>query len=229
MLINTEFDKEYNSHDDKKAVGEQGAATFFSTVSHNLKRHTKIFVDYQLKDQVPLRIRGNSEYFITIKKREKKYPLLLMVYYLPFKLAFKLTRYYIKKYELRKRKIHRKSMRTSVAQYKRNDITLPYVVLRGLATSLKRVCDWFDSFYYFKLSTIVSQEGDLKGVKKKLNINLRDLNYNQQPLYDSTFLSYAYEQKKNEDFKNLDTFTQLTPSIEELEKCNSKFYNKINN
>ena len=152
-----------------------------------------------------------------------------MLYYLPFKLTYKIVRYYIKKYELRKRKINRKSMRTSVAQYKRNDITLPYAVLRGLATSLKRVCDWFDSFYYFKLSTIVSQEGDLKGVKKKLNINLRDLNYNQQPLYDSTFLSYAYEQKKNEDFKNLDTFTQLTPSIEELEKCNSKFYNKINN
>ena len=225
----SEFDKEYNSHDDKKAVGEEGAATFFSTVSHNLKRHTKIFVDYQLKDQVPLRIRGNSEYFITIKKRQKKYPLLLMVYYLPFKLSYKIVRYYIKKYELRKRKINKTSMRTSVAQYKRNDITLPYAVLRGLATTLNRVCDWFDSFYYFKLSTIVSQEGDLKGVKKKLHINVRDLNYNQQPLYDSTFLSYAYEQKKNEEFKNLDTFTQLTPSIEELEKCNSKFYNKINN
>ena len=48
----SEFDKEYNSHDNKKEVGEDGAATFFSTVSHNLKRHTKIFVDYQLKDQV---------------------------------------------------------------------------------------------------------------------------------------------------------------------------------
>lgn len=224
----SEFDKEYNSHDDKKAVGEEGAATFFSTVSHNLKRHTKIFVDYQLKDQVPLRIRGNSEYFITIKERKKKYPILLMVYYLPFKLTYKIVRYYIKKYELRKRKINRKSMRTSVAQYKRNDITLPYAVLRGLATSLKRVCDWFDSFYYFKLSTIVSQEGEIKGKKKKLNINVRDLSYNNQNLYDSTFLSYAYEQKKNTNFKDLPTFTQLTPPIEELDLCNSKFYNKIN-
>ena len=119
-------------------------------------------------------------------------------------------------------------MRTSVAQYKRNDITLPYAVLRGLATSLKRVCDWFDSFYYFKLSTIVSQEGEIKGKKKKLNINVRDLSYNNQNLYDSTFLSYAYEQKKNTNFKDLPTFTQLTPPIEELDLCNSKFYNKIN-
>ena len=98
----SEFDKEYNSHDDKKAVGEDGAHTFFSTVSHNLKRHTKIFVDYQLKDQVPLRIRGNSEYFITIKERKKKYPLILMIYYLPFRLFYKITRCFIKKYEAKK-------------------------------------------------------------------------------------------------------------------------------
>lgn len=62
----SEFDKEYNSHDNKKEVGEDGVATFFSTISHNLKRHVKIFVDYQLKDQVPLRIRGNAEFFIII-------------------------------------------------------------------------------------------------------------------------------------------------------------------
>ena len=225
----SEFDKEYNSHDDKKAVGEEGAATFFSTVSHNLKRHTKIFVDYQLKDQVPLRIRGNSEYFITIKKRKKKYPILLMLYYLPFKVIYKVLRYYIKKYELRKRNISRTSMRKGQACYKRNDMTLPYVMLRSFASSLKRVCDWFDSFYFFTLQTVISQEGDLgKGTKKKLNINIRDLSYNNQALYDSTFLSFAYEQKKNEEFKNLDTFTRLTPPIDELDKCNSKFYNKIN-
>ena len=224
----SEFDKEYNSHDDKKLVGEDGAATFFSTVSHNLKRHAKIFVDYQLKDQVPLRIRGNSEYFITIKKRQKKYPLILMLYYLPFKLIYKILRYYIKKYELKKRRISKRSMRKGQGSYKRNDLTLPYVILRGLANTLKKVCDWFDSFYYFKLSTVISQEGEEKGSKKKLYINIRDLSYNNQNLYDSTFLSYAYEQKKNTEFKDLDTFTQLTPPIDELDKCNSRFYEKIN-
>ena len=69
----------------------------------------------------------------------------------------------------------------------------------------------------------------MKGKKKKLFINIIDLSYNGQNLYDSTFLSFAYEQKKNTEFKDLDTFTQLAPPIEELEKCNSKFYNKINN
>ena len=65
-------------------------------------------------------------------------------------------------------------MRKGQASYKRNDLTLPYVILHSLASSLKRVCDWFNSFYYFQLSTLVSQEGDVKGVIKKLCIDLRD-------------------------------------------------------
>lgn len=224
----SEFDKEYNSHDNKKEVGEDGAATFFSTISHNLKRHVKIFVDYQLKDQVPLRIRGNAEYFITIKKRDKKYPILLYLYYLPFKLIYKLLRSLIKRYELKKKQISKHSNRISKGTYKRNDITLIYAILRNLSHLFKSICDWFDSFYYFKLTTILSQEGEEKGIQKKLCINIRDLTYNNQKLYDSTFLSYAYEQKKNKAFKDLDTFTSLTPSIEELEKCNSRFYSQIN-
>ncbi len=225
----SEFDKEYNSHDNKKEVGEDGAATFFSTISHDLKRHVKLFVDYQLKDQVPLRIRGNAEYFITIKKRDKKYPILLYLYYLPFKLIYKFLRSLIKRYELKKKPISKHSTRISKGTYKRNDITLIYAMLRNLSHLFKRICGWFDSFYYFKLTTIISQEGEDKGVTKKLCINIRDLTHNNHNLYDSTFLSYAYEQKKNKAFKDLDTFTSLTPSIEELEKCNSRFYDKINN
>ena len=151
-----------------------------------------------------------------------------MLYYLPFKLIYKILRHYIKKYELKKSRISKRSMRKGQASYKRNDLTLPYVILRGLANTLKKVCDWFDSFYYFKLSTVISQEGEEKGSKKKFYINIRDLSYNNQNLYDSTFLSFAYEQKKNTEFKDLDTFTQLTPPIDELDKCNSRFYEKIN-
>lgn len=225
----SEFDKEYNSHDNKKEVGEDGAATFFSTVSHDLKRHAKIFVDYQLKDQVPLRIRGNSEYFITIKKRTKKYPLILGLYYLPFRILDKIVRYYLKTYETKKKTISRNSNRKGKATYKRNDLTLIYLILRKLGYTLSKIKLFFDNYYYFKLDTLISQEGDdTKGKKKVLAINIRDLSFNKHSLYDSTFLSYAYMQKKNLEFKDLETFTSLTPSIEELNKCNSRFYNKIN-
>lgn len=96
-------------------------------------------------------------------------------------------------------------------------------------TTLTKICEKFEYYRYFKLTTTISQEGDEKGKVKHININLCDLSINNQRLYDSTFLSYAYEQKKNKAFKDIESFTQLTPPIEELNKCNSKFYNKINN
>ena len=225
----SEIDKEYNSHDNMKEVGEDGAHTFFSTVSHDLKRHAKIYCDYQLKDQVPLRIRGNAEYFINIKQRKTKMPFILTMYYLPFKGLKTLIEKLIKAYELKKHRINKKTERTSLGEYKRNNINLCYIILRNLNTTLTKICSFFEYYRYFKLTTFISQEGDEKGKKKTININLCDLSINNLKLYDSTFLSYAYEQKKNMEFKDIDRFTKLTPFIEELNKCNSKFYNKINN
>ena len=219
----SEFDKEYNSHDDKKAVGEDGVHVFFSTVSHELKRHVKIFVDYQLKDQVPLRIRGNAEYFITIKKREKKMPTLLSLYYFPFKLLKKIIYFYIEKYEKKKTTINKRTTRKALPRYKRNDLTLPYVMLRDFGKTIKKICDWFESFSYFKLKVILSQEDDLKGIKKNLFINIRDLEFNGEPLYDTAFLSYAYETKCEHNFRNLQTYQGLQPTPEELALQESNF------
>ena len=219
----SEFDKEYNSHDDKKLVGEDGVHVFFSTVSHELKRHVKVFVDYQLKDQVPLRIRGNAEYFLTIKKREKKIPILLAVYYLPFKLTKKIVCSFIEKYEKRRRSVTKKSLRKGLPCYKRNDLTLPYVILRSLGHTLSKICNWFETFSYFKLKTLLSQEDSLTGIKKNLFINIRDLKFNDSPLYDTTFLSYAYEAKCTHDFRNLRRYQGLQPTPEELKLQGSKF------
>lgn len=224
----SEIDKEYNSHDNMKDVGEDGAHTFFSTVSHDLKRHCKIFCDYQLKDQVPLRLRGNAEYFINVKKRKEKMPLILALYYLPFKGLRKLIDKLIRLYELRKEKVNKKSERIDKGIYKRNNINLCYILLRNLYTTITKICKWFESFKFFRLSTIISQEGEDKGKPKKININLCDLSIENQRLYDSTFLSYAYQEKKNMDYKDIESFTSLTPTIDELDKCNSRFYNKIN-
>ena len=63
---------------------------------------------------------------------------------------------------------------------------------------------------------------------KPTSLNIVSPNSNGFEIYDSTFLSYSYEEKKNKEFKDIDTFTKLAPSKEELAKCNSRFYNKIN-
>lgn len=224
----SELDKEYNSHDDKKQVGEDGAATFFSTVSHDLKRKVKIFCDYQLKDQVPLRIRGNSEYIYTISERQKKYPFLLGIYYLPVKLFSKLLRRAITKYEQKKVYITRKTKRKSYARYKRNDYNFIYAIIRDLALLTNKICAFFDKYWFFRIRGYLAMEDGESRTDKSLCINICDLSINNMALYDSTFLSYAYEAKKNKAFCELERFTSLTPSVEELTKCNSRFYNKIN-
>ncbi len=224
----SELDKEYNSHDDMKRVGKDGAATFFSTVSHDLKRHVKVFCDYQLKDQVPLRIRANSEYFFNITERKKKYPFLLGIYYLPIKGLAKLFRKLILKYETKRPTINKRTKRRTLSKYKRNDVSLLYLILRKCAYVVNKICDWFDHYWYFKIKGKLSIQDGEKGMDKTLDINICDLSIENMALYDSTFLSYAYEQKKNKAFKNLEKFTSLTPSIDELTKCNSHFYNKLN-
>lgn len=225
----SEFDKEYNSHDNKKEVGEEGAHIFFSTVSHDLKRNVKLFVDYQLKDQVPLRIRGNAEYFITLKTRKKKYPFLLFIYYLPIKLLNQLILRLISKYEKKKKKLSRHSSRNALSSFKRNDITLLYAVLRNMSYTLGKIDKWFKQFYYFKIAVIKSNDEGENAKAKDLYINIRDLEYKDKKLYDSTFLSFAYKQKHNFEFKDLDKFTSLTPSIEELKKCHSRAYDSFIN
>ena len=224
----SELDKEYNSHDDKKRVGKDGAATFFSTVSHDLKRHVKIFCDYQLKDQVPLRIRGNSEYFYTIHERKKKYPFLLGLYYLPIKALSNLFRNLISKYETKRPFINKNTKRKTVSTYKRNDQSMLYIILRQLAFTFNKLCDFFDHYWYFRIKGDLSMRDGEVGEKKNICLNICDLSIENMALYDSTFLSYAYEQKKNMAFRDLDKFTSLTPSIDELNKCNSHFYNQLN-
>lgn len=56
-----------------------------------------------------------------------------MIYYLPFIDLNKLTIYFLKKYELKKTKVSKSSLRQCKAKYKRNDITMPYAILRNIA------------------------------------------------------------------------------------------------
>ena len=152
-------------------------------------------------------------------------PILLAVYYLPFKLSKKIVCHFIEKYEKRRRNVTKKSLRKGLPCYKRNDFTLPYVILRQLGYVLSKICNWFETFSYFKLRTILSQEDSINGVKKNLFINIRDLEFKDSPLYDTTFLSYAYEARCTHDFRNLRTYNGLHPTPEELALQESNFLN----
>jgi hypothetical protein len=109
VIAISELDKEYNSHYNKADVGEDGLHLFAGTVSHWMKRHGRVFIDYQQPTQVPLNIRGNAETFFSIKKNKEKYPLILLLYRLPFKLLFSFTKKTIESYTFYSRKITKKS------------------------------------------------------------------------------------------------------------------------
>lgn len=115
-----------------------------------------------------------------------------------------------------------------IAEYKRNDYTLLYAILRKLAYSLNKISDYFDHYWYFRIKGDLSEKDGQKGTNQSICINICDLSIENMALYDSTFLSYAYEQKKNKAFKDLDIFTLLKLSIDELTKCHLRFYNKLN-
>ena len=85
-----------------------------------------------------------------------------------------------------------------------------------------------DHYWYFKMSATIGIKDGEQSDKKTLHLNLCDLEIDGHRLYDSTFLSHAYQEKKNYAFKDLPCFTSLTPSGEELDQCHSRFYDKLN-
>lgn len=69
-LIFPEYDKEFNSHDDKKTVGDDGTFAFFALLSHLLERHGSAWLDGQDKDQGIKRIRGVAGGYYHLEKKK---------------------------------------------------------------------------------------------------------------------------------------------------------------
>ena len=147
---------------------------------------------------------------------------------MPIKALSNLFRNLITKYETKRPFINKNTKRKTVSTYKRNDQSMLYIILRQLAFTFNKLSNFFDHYWYFRIKGDLSMRDGEVGEKKNICLNICDLSIENMALYDSTFLSYAYEQKKNMAFKDLDKFTSLTPSIDELNKCNSHFYNQLN-
>lgn len=225
VIVISELDKEYNSHDNKKEVGEDGVHLFFSTVSHDLERHVKVFADYQLKDQVPLRVRGNAEKIIQVKDSVMRYPFLLGFFKLPFDILYRSLDFVLTRYESYKLFLSKWSTRRSPKIRKRYDYVFLYSVFRFMMFHTIQILSWFDKFYYTKYTAeLLTNDGDNKR-KLKYAINSMDEEWRGQRLYDSTFLSTGYKQRKNTAFKDLPRWSAITPTIEEMQMLNSKFVN----
>ncbi|MCK9224837.1 MAG: hypothetical protein M0R46_16200 [Candidatus Muirbacterium halophilum] len=228
VLLISELDKEYNSHYSKVEVGEDGLHVFMGTSSHWFKRHAKIFADYQIPTQVPLNIRGNSEAFIFINDFKYKMPFLLNLYSIPFRFFYNIFDNLILKYESYKLRLTKDSMRKSKRIRKRYDYTFLYSFFRYGLYYFGKVLSWFDKFSYIKFYCSFTDRDGKALSKFKMNVNTIDEQYQGSRLYDSTFLSKSYEEKKQQStikskWDTIPTWSSLSPSKEELLMVHSRF------
>ncbi|MBI9008444.1 MAG: hypothetical protein JEZ05_00305 [Tenericutes bacterium] len=229
ILALSELDKEYNSHYSKKEVGEDGTHLFFGTASHWMKRNGKVYVDYQQPTQVPLNIRGNAESFIRIKDVKMKYPTMLKLYRLPWKLLYKLLYNVIDLYENFQERLGKWTRRTGKKIRKRYDYNFLYGFFRYSIYFVNKVKKYFDKWNYIVFSVNLEDvEGEV--IKElTLKINNQDEYWNEQRLYDSTFLSKGYDDKykaSKKKWKDLDSWSSVTPKSKELKEIHSRFINK---
>ena len=229
ILCISELDKEYNSHYNTKEVGEDGAHLFFGTVSHWMKRNGKVYIDYQQPTQVPLNIRGNAETFIRINKVNAKYPLILSLYRLPVKCAYKLFYRAIDVYENYQCRLAKWTRRKGKKIRKRYDYTFLYSLFRYGIYFANKAKKWFDKFNY--LEFLVNLEDVDGNVLKelKLKVNSQDEEWLGERLYDSTFLSKGYDdkyKKSEKKWKDLSSWSSITPKSDELKAIHSRFIDK---
>lgn len=215
----SELDKYVNSHDKSKSYYQNGVNAFFSMVSHVLDRHCKIFCDYQLKDQVPLMIRGNAEKQFRIYDNKYKLPLLLIPISFVISLLSNFFNNMSIRYSYRKEKLYKRSNRYKFRQRKRYDYSLFLSIVLHLASFFETLEAYMRSYSYTKMYLQeMENDGEVVG-KVKLNLNEIDSNYQGQRLYNSVCFKSIYDSKRNCRFNELDSWTSLDSSEEELKKC----------
>lgn len=239
VICISELDKEYGSHDemdkDTKKVSRDGLHLFFGTGAHQSDRKGKVFIDYQIATQVPLRIRGNSEMFLWITDSKSKYPFFISIIRLPFLWIFDIVDSIILRYEGFKLKLAKYTRREDKTFRKRYDYTLFYSILRYLDYGLRNVLMWFDHFRFTTFHCDIRDcDGNTTG-KVKYHINAQDESWRGSRLYNSTFLKAAYDKRIREldqdesdkpRWARLRRWTSLDPSEDELKATNSYFINQ---
>lgn len=225
----SEVDKDYNSHYSREEVGEDGLHIHMGVSSHYIKRHGRMYLDYAIASQVPLNVRGAAEMFIYIEESKTGYPFLLGLFRLPFIWIFNLLDSLLTKYESNIFHLAPDTRRRSRKIRKRYDYTGPYSFFRYLIYYVSRVLNWFYKFTYTKMfTTLRDVDNNILG-KMKYNINVQDEIWKGSRLYDSTFLSRSYDDKRSRNYipwSKLERWSSLTPGEEELKQVHSRFINR---
>lgn len=233
ILAITEMDKEFNSHDDKKEVKDEGVAAAFGLISQATDRKVKIFCDYQCKDQLIKRVRANSESFIVLRKIEIKCTSLIKIFKKPFDWFFRFNLKLLKMYEGKKPYVSKNTSRKGLFKYYRNDYTAFYGLLRFNLFVLNKVDNYFSRFYYMVHQGELANNDEMKDSKRFITYtNIRDLSYNNEKVFDSCMFGVVYDDLKeivssDKYLRDIPHWSSISPSLKEYQDIDMRFYNKI--
>lgn len=218
-LIYPEADKEFNSHDDKKTVGDDGTFAWVAVVSHLMDRAGHNAFDAQDGDQLIKRIRGTFGEFYHLESKRVCLPFGLRVVYFFFTLFYnKLITISIKYLGERPKTEKKWTLRRKQIKYKRNNVSLLYAILKYIGQGCYYINNYFLKFEYFKITALRSYHEDMSDAKKiKYCLNVMDFEHNESKIYDSTYFKNFYNQLK----EDLAATTNLKQNLLLLEKWSS--------
>lgn len=242
VIVLPEFDKEFNSHDSKGEVSEDGTSGFFAIFSHISERSGKVFIDYQDRQQAIKRIRAIAMTYIQLEDRKVKMPAMLSLIYYPFLrvqngLLKLINAYLIRSCKTEKRwtvRVH------PLKEYKRNDVTFFYQLLKYITFLFINICSYFEKFRYFRIIGQQANNDEFKDARVfKYNLNVMDfVHEEEQKIYESIQFKRFYSDLRNELYKikgikqsliEIEKWSSIDPAAAEYMKLHQRFYSKIIN
>lgn len=236
-LVIPEFDKEYGSNDTdtKKNASDDGAPAFFAMFSHLVKRNGKIFLDWQDKTQALRRFRAVSGFFAFNKKAKFSYAGFIKIFRKPIEWLYNINCFFMKLYLGSKKSLDKWTVRTDTFNYKRNDVSFIYQLMKYYGHILYRILGYFEHFAYFKVWCQISydDEGSDKHIVKYY-IPLCNMYYKGNKVYESCQFNKFYQDIKDiygidkKGLQNLGYWSSIDPSAEEyVLGVKQRFYTKV--
>lgn len=237
-LIFPEIDKEFNSHDSVREIGDDGTFAFFALVSHLLERTGSVWFDAQDKDQLAKRIRGIAGKYYHLSSKDVKMPIMLSPIYRIVLRGYNRLLKLMLDYLGKRSKTEKKwTVRRGATIYKRNNLSFFYQVMKYIALLLNMIINHLEKFQYFRIQGEVATNDEFKNAKKiKYNLNVMDFEHKGQKIYNSTQFKKFYDDLKTVLWKEkhlkqnlllVEKWTSLDPSILEFAKTGQRNYAKI--
>lgn len=237
-LIFPEYDKEFNSHDDKKTVGDDGTFAFFALLSHLLERHGSAWLDGQDKDQGIKRIRGVAGGYYHLEKKKVCMPFLIQVIYKPILWFYNRLLKLVLAYLGYRPKTEKKwTSRRKQVVYKKNNVGFLYQLIKYVIFVLNKIVSHFEKFQYFKIYAEYATNDEFRNSKMiHYSLNVMDFDHEGNLIYNSTPFKKFYDDLKGVLYKEkgikqnllmLETWTSLEPDLIEYSKTGLRNYSKI--